>query len=342
MNALAVEVQRLSKAFRRPAGWKDLVRGRRGPRKLALDKIDLRVERGEIFGVLGPNGAGKTTLIKILNGIVLPDSGSARVNGFDVTRDFAAARPTMNMVYGDERSFYWRLSLVENLRFFARMYGLSGAAGKRRVDELIDLVDLTEAGLTRMHYFSSGMKQRAAIARGLINDPDLVFMDEPSRTLDPIGAEDLHRLIRERVADGRRTVVIATNLMTEAESLCHRLMVVDQGVNVMTGTVGEFRDQIGGEAIYRLRVSAHDVEWSAGVHGLPEVLRAVISESGEGLYDIEIATRGTSQALPRLVRYLVENGAEVRMVSKQEPTLEDIFRKVIRQRRSNPLAVVAS
>jgi len=328
----AIEVEGLHKRFKRPKTWRRILEA--APRKVALDGIDLRVRKGEIFGLLGPNGAGKTTLIKILCGLVLPDRGRVFVNGLDVGRNSLQVRRTVGVVYGDERSFFMRLSVRENLRFYSRLYRIPPRVADRRIAEVLDVVGLEDAGDLRMHYLSSGMKQRAAIARGLIHDPEVLFMDEPTRSLDPLGAEDLHMLIRERVAAQGRTVLLATHLMNEAEALCDRITLIDRGRTVHTGTVADFRDLIRQEVVYRLVIIGGRPGWQRGLHALPGVLKALIDGNDESAHQIELSLDRTTSALPVAIRYLVEHDADILSCTREEMRLEDVFRAVVRQRRA--------
>jgi ABC-2 type transport system ATP-binding protein len=328
----AVEVEGLTKRFKRPRQWRNMLR--KPPIKIALAGIDLQVRRGEIFGLLGPNGAGKTTLIKILCGLVLPDKGRALVNGIDVGRNSLEVRHAVGVVYGDERSFFMRLSVRENLRFYSRLYRMPPRVADRRISELLSLVDLADAADLRMHYLSSGMKQRAAIARGLIHDPDVLFMDEPTRSLDPLGAEDLHILIRERVAAGGRTVLLATHLMNEAEALCNRITLIDRGRTVHTGTVEDFRGLIRQEVVYRLVFTGGRPGWERGLHALPGVVKATVIDGEDRSHSIELILDRRTTALPTAIRYLVEQSGDILSCTREDLTLEEIFRAVVRQRRA--------
>jgi ABC-2 type transport system ATP-binding protein len=297
-----------------------------------------------VFGLLGPNGAGKTTLIKIICGLVLPDSGSVRALGLDVVTSGRESRRRLGVVYGDERSFFWRLSLRENLRFYAALYGVPRSIQEARIDSLVRLVDLGAAADQRMHAFSSGMKQRAAIARGLINDPHVFVLDEPTRSLDPLAAEDLHVLIRERVAEGR-TVLIATHLMAEAEALCDRLTLLDHGSVVLTGTVGDFRELIGDDVIYRIAVSSWEPGLEQNLQLLPGV-REVAVDRANGTADEHLAMALTlerpGRALPSAIRMIVERGGEIQSCTRHEPSLEEMFRTIVRARRSRLLEARSS
>jgi ABC-type multidrug transport system ATPase subunit len=332
-----IAVEGVRKHFRKGSGWRDAFG--KGQEKLALDGVDLHAARGEVVGLLGPNGAGKTTLIRVLCGLVIPDAGTAWVNGHDVLSNSREARRTMGLVYGDERNFYWRLSLLENLQFYAAIYGVEGRVARRRIDEFLELFDLVEARNSRMYTLSSGMKQRAAIARGLIMDPELVIMDEPSRSLDPVGAAELHKLVVERVADGRRTVLLATNVMREAELLCDRLVLIDHGRNVMTGTLQDFRRRLHGEVSYEVVVRGAADGWRAGLGLLPGVNELEFIAGEDSLDHIRMRVDPDGQGLTRALAHLVEHQAEIRSCTMRELSLDEIFQILVRGGGAQALAV---
>src|SRR5437867_2806149 len=176
----------------------------------AVRGISFHVERGELFGLLGPNGAGKTTTIKMLITLLLPTSGTARVMGFDVVRDTEAVRQRIGYVFGGDRGLYDRVSGVDNLRYFAELYGVDPAEQKRRIAALLELVGLTGREKEKVEGYSRGMRQRLHIARGLLHDPPVVFLDEPTLGLDPIGARELRATIRS-LADAGKTVLLTTH-----------------------------------------------------------------------------------------------------------------------------------
>jgi ABC-2 type transport system ATP-binding protein len=325
---LAVETRALTKRFSRRHGWRGLFRG--AGEKIALDHVDLAIRPGEIFGLLGPNGAGKTTLVKILSTLVLPSDGLALVGGLDVTRHSREVRRRIGMVYGDERTFFWRLSVRENLRFYASLYRLPGRGARRRVDDLIALVGLEDAADVPMHHFSTGMKQRAAIARGLVSDPEILFLDEPTRGLDPLAALDLRRFVRERVADGRRAVLVATHMMAEAEELCDRVAFLNQGRIQLLGTIGEIRDALQTEEAHELVVDGvgwHVLDCLRDVPGVRSV-RLERLVSGRVFADLR-AQRG-SRAVPDAIRAIVDAGGDVWSSTPRELSLEEMFAIAVR------------
>ncbi len=178
----------------------------------ALRGVDLQVQPGELFGLLGPNGAGKTTLVKILSTLLLPTSGTAKVLGIDVAEDPRRLRPRIGLVLGGERGLYNRISARENLRYFADLYGVPAATQAGRISKVLDTVGLTEAADRRVEEFSRGMKQKLHLARGILHDPELLFLDEPTIGLDPKSARDMRKLIRDQVANGV-TVLLTSHYM---------------------------------------------------------------------------------------------------------------------------------
>src|SRR5215213_2751329 len=200
------------------------------PPVVALDGVDLEVAPGEFFGLLGPNGAGKTTLIKILTTLLLPSEGTARVFGFDVARETKEIRRIMNIVSGGEHSGYGMLTVREQLWMFSQFYGLGVAEGRRRVEELIEAVGLQEQRLQRVGTLSTGQRQKMNFARGLLNDPWVFFLDEPTLGLDVAAARSVRQLVVTwKAAVPGRTVLLTTHYMAEADELCDRIAIVDHG-----------------------------------------------------------------------------------------------------------------
>ncbi|WP_370520057.1 ABC transporter ATP-binding protein [Gemella sp. GH3] len=195
---------------------------------VALKGINFSVKEGEIFGLLGPNGAGKTTTIKILTTMLAPSEGNAKILGFDTFKDSKKVREYINFVFGGERSLYWRLSARDNLAYFADLYKIPRKKQSELIESLIQRVGLSEFIDKRVENFSKGMKQRLQIARSLLNNPKIIFLDEPSIGLDPVGAMELRELIKQLAKDGV-TILLTTHYMPEAEELCDRIAIIKKG-----------------------------------------------------------------------------------------------------------------
>lgn len=194
----------------------------------AVKGISFDVDYGELFGLVGPNGAGKTTTIKMLTTLLTPTSGTAKVLGFDIAKDVMKIRRAIGIIFGGERGLYYRVSGRENLRYFADLYGVPGAKREKRINDLLGMVGLSDRAEVRVEGYSRGMKQRLHIAKGLINDPQLIFMDEPTIGLDPEAARETRAMIKGLVDKGK-TILLTTHYMFEADELCQRIGVISGG-----------------------------------------------------------------------------------------------------------------
>jgi ABC-2 type transport system ATP-binding protein len=294
---------------------------------IALDGVDLEVAPGEFFGLLGPNGAGKTTLIKILTTLLLPSEGSARIFGFDVATDTRRIRRIMNMVAGGEQSGYGILTVREQLWMFSQFYGLGTREGWSRVDELIDAVGLGEQRLQRVSTLSTGQRQKMNMARGLLNDPWILFLDEPTLGLDVSAA----RAIREQVMAWRaavpgRTVLLTTHYMAEADEMCERIAIVDRGRILAIGSPGELKRMVQRDSIFRLTVDRLD-GGAAALGRLPGVLSAAPpSDTAPDARHVTVnLVLHDDAALGGVITALSGMGSQIRSLGKEEPTLEDVF-----------------
>ena len=203
----------------------------------AVNKVSLLVRKGEIFGLLGPNGAGKTTLIKMLTTLLPPSSGEMTVNGFNLDRE-EKIRESIGLIYPGERSFYQRLTAQQNLEFFAALHGMSFPSAKRKACELLEMVGLKDNADVRFEEYSSGMKQKLAIARSLLNDPDVIFMDEPTKGLDPLEAQKFRKFIKEfLVGEKKKTVFLATHQLDEANEVCDSIAIMCSGEIKLRGSL---------------------------------------------------------------------------------------------------------
>lgn len=206
----------------------------------ALKGISFSVKEGEIFGLLGPNGAGKTTTIKILTTLLAPSSGEAKILGHNCFGEEKFIRNKINFIFGGERGLYWRLSAYENLHYFGDIYKIPEKILKKRIPELLKLVGLDGRDKEKVEGYSKGMKQRLQIARGLINDPEILFLDEPTIGLDPVGAKELREIVKSLKCQGK-TILLTTHYMYEADELCDRIAVINNGQIVDMGTAKELK-----------------------------------------------------------------------------------------------------
>jgi ABC-2 type transport system ATP-binding protein len=287
----------------------------------ALRGVTLRVPRGAIFGVLGPNGAGKTTLLSILATLLYPDAGQVIVLGHDVQREGPALRRRLNMASG-RPSFLWSLRVGEILAFYGRLYGLSGAVLRRRVEELIAVCELQEHRNAQYNELSTGLKQRLALAKSLVNEPELLFLDEPTLGLDP----DVSVRIRAHIASLRRergmTIVLTTHYMREAEELCDAVAFIKGGRILAEGTPDELKRQIRLGDVVALKLDPPRIPWLAEAAG---VLRCV---EGDGW--VECTVDDAEKRLPALLQALLAEGVVVRNVQVKEPELEEVFVELAR------------
>ena len=302
---------------------------------VALDGIDLEVPPGEFFGLLGPNGAGKTTLIKILTTLLLPSEGTARVFGFDVATQTKQLRRIMNMVAGGEQSGYGMLSVREQLWMFSQFYGLGVREGWDRVDELIEAVGLEEQRAQRVGTLSTGQRQKMNFARGLLNDPWIFFLDEPTLGLDVAAARAVRELVSAwKEAVPGRTVLLTTHYMAEAEELCERLAIVDHGRILAIGSPAELKHRVQRESLFRLELDRLD-GGPAVLARLPGVVSAIAPSGADASDGAPAQTVAVNLvlvedgALGGVVAALGGLGSRIVSLRKSEPSLEDVFVELV-------------
>jgi ABC-2 type transport system ATP-binding protein len=330
---LAIATDGLTKRYPRQRGLADLLARKRTAETMALTNVTLTVGEGEVFGLLGPNGSGKTTCLKLLSTILLPSEGSATVFGHDIRRDARAVRRIVALVSGEERSLYWRLTARQNLDFFGRLYGLDGSEIRRKTSDLLEVFDLTAAADVRLAEYSTGMRQKLAIARGLLTSPRLLFLDEPTRGLDPVAAHQLLRVIRDRAVEHfRNTVVLTTHIAREVEQLCRRIAILDKGTIAYEGTVDNLRASLAGRDRYVLsveRLSAQTLEALRARMG-PEGCRLLPGDNETT--ELELAFGRTDVTLADVLRLLIVNDTGIVQCTKREPSFEELLRAVFNRR----------
>ena len=287
----------------------------------AVRGVSFAIEEGELFGLLGPNGAGKTTTIKMLITLLIPTSGQAKVLGRDVVEDATWVRERIGYVFGGDRGLYERLSAWDNLRYFAELYGVDPARQKARIGELFELVGLTGREKERVEGYSRGMRQRLHIARGLLHDPPVIFLDEPTIGVDPVGARELRATIGTLKAAGK-TVLLTTHYMFEADALCDRIAVVAKGQVVAAGTPRDLKDQVSEGIVVEIEVYGIDAPAVEGLRRLPGVRSVAVEERDQAQVLVvqgDVGREPTHDVLAAL------DGVSLGRVTTREPTLEDAY-----------------
>ena len=321
----AITIKNISKKFPKTSGYRDLLPFRHREWTEAVKDITLDIKEGEFFGMLGPNGAGKTTLIKMLCCLVLPNSGTASVFGHDVVKNEQQVKETVGLVSAEERSFFWRITGRENLEFYASLYHIPKQTARKRIDELMELVGLTEDGEKRFQNYSTGMRQKLAIARGLLSEPRLLFVDEPTRSLDPVSAQAVRRFLKEKIAAEGKTVILATHNLNEAEQLCDRLAIINHGHLKALGSVGNLRAIFQTQEKCRLQVSRYSENMLLQIQKIEGVLGCNKAEPHDGVINLELMITNRTSVLPHIMQTLVGGGAEIHDCQVDMLPLEEIF-----------------
>jgi ABC-2 type transport system ATP-binding protein len=287
----------------------------------AVRGVSFEIEQGQLFGLLGPNGAGKTTTIKMLITLLIPTKGTARVLGYDVVKDAREVRKRIGYVFGGERGVYERLSGLDNLRYFAELYGVPPKEIRPRIDHLLELVGLKGREHERAEGYSRGMKQRLHIARGLLHDPPVVFLDEPTIGLDPVGARELRATIASLVEAGK-TILLTTHYMFEADALCDRIAVIDNGEIVAEGTPADLKRGVAEGRVVEVEVFGLPEGTADRVRALSGVMSVSVEEREQAQVLI-VQTQADVELTHAILGSL--DGANVGRISRREPTLEDAY-----------------
>jgi ABC-2 type transport system ATP-binding protein len=326
-----ISIDRISKTFPVPlTRLKQFFRRQVKPPVQALSEVSFDVQGGEIFGLIGRNGAGKTTLTKIIATLVQPTSGTVTVNGYDSVRDDGRVRAQVGLATAEERSFYWRLNVEQNLMFFARLYGLSDALARRRIIELVEQFELKELVTRRFGELSTGNKQRMAFARAMLAKPPVLLLDEPTRSLDPLAAARMRALIHS-LAGGSSpvTILLTSHNLTEVEELCARVAIISGGRIRALDTPKNLR------ATHR---QTERVELT--VRGLPRKRAESILASELNDFEVEEQEKTLHLAFKReagddrlnsVVRALQENGGQLLSFDSERATLLDVLESYERE-----------
>ncbi|OGN94336.1 MAG: export ABC transporter ATP-binding protein [Chloroflexi bacterium RBG_13_50_21] len=318
-----IETKDLAKTFRSNGTVVDAVKG-----------INLTVGKGEIFSLLGPNGAGKTTTISMISGLMEPTRGDAFIGGFSITHQPLQAKRLLGVV-PQEIALYPTLNARQNLEFFGRMYGLNGKDLTRRVNEMLDFVELSDRQYDRIETYSGGMKRRINIAAGLLHDPQVVYMDEPTVGIDPQSRRRILDTVKQLREQRGMTVLYTTHLMEEAQELSDRVGIIDHGEIIALGTPGDLIQQVGeqdrlifkvGQAVVSNETLEHI---RSSVDGVTQVIFDPPGGEGENKTNISglliVSAKRGRKALPFILHEAEEAGIEIESVEVREPDLEAVF-----------------
>jgi ABC-2 type transport system ATP-binding protein len=316
LQSYAVEAEDLKKTFKTSVG-RALLR-KQTVIVNAVDGLTLRIGRGQIHSLVGPKGAGKTTTIKILSTLLIPDSGRALVGGFDVVKEPEKVREIIGLVLAPDKGFYTRLTGLENLVYYGRLYGLSRGEAIRRARELLELVGLADEGKRLYEEYSLGMKAKLSIAKAMINDPSIIFFDEPTIGLDPLSARRVRQVIRDLATQGR-TILLTSHNMWEVENLSNKVSLIKGGKIVVEGSPADLKERL--RLNYRIEVELLDSPAAAAI------FQTQVGERGYPVITLE--TSQPSEDLVRLLEQLRSDGCRVGYVRVHEPSLEEVFEKVV-------------
>ncbi len=297
----------------------------------ALKGVSFRVRWGEVFGLLGPNGAGKTTTVKVITTLLLPDSGKALVNGYDVVKEPLKVRDSIGVVLNVERGFFWKLTGRENLRYFGMLRGLKGRGLEERIEEVAELVGLSRLDALDKLYeeYSLGMKARLALARALLHDPPILILDEPTLGLDPPAAREIRYLLT-RLAKGGKAVMITTHNMFEAELICDYVAIISSGRIAASGTVPELKRLVADKVPIQVKFQG---KLDRPLREVRSLISAVTAEDEVAVKELEdgfeakvlVRSGIEEEAISQVITALTRAGFTVLRAEVKEPSLEDVF-----------------
>lgn len=299
---------------------------------VALDHVNSEIRSGELFGLLGPNGAGKTTLVKCLSTILIPDGGTAIINGFDIRKQTSFVRASIGLVVGGERTLYWKLTARDNLMYFSSLYKMPRRQAKERVEELLALMNLSDRADERLEDYSTGMRQKIAIARALLHDPPILLLDEPTLGLDPTVSRQIRNMIRELCKEEGRTILLATHYMEEADELCDRIAIINNGKIAAIDTPERLKAMVKETEL--VEVSCYNSPHNAENYLRPlcpdvEIITLIRGDEAKGTPSrIKIIGGNAEKHVGTVVDALRKKNAQITSVNISMPTLEDVFIKV--------------
>lgn len=284
---------------------------------VAVDEVSLKIRKGEIFGLLGPNGAGKTTLISMLCTMLLPSSGTAKVNGYDILKQPGLVRKSIGIVFQDP-SLDDRLTGKENLELHAMLYNIDKKTREERIEKVLQIVELKNRANDLVRTYSGGMRRRLEIARGLVHYPKMLFLDEPTLGLDPQTREHVWEYIKQLAKQEKITIVMTTHYMEEADALCNRVAIIDYGKIIALGTPKKLKNTIGGETI-TLNIA------NANKPGVKEKIKRTFPKAKKLDGKIVIPVKNAEREIKKVCEKARKAGIDFMEVSMHRPTLNDVF-----------------
>jgi len=320
---IAIEVIGVSKKFRRRSSIFNYLFKKEKKEKVALDNVSLTIYEGELFGLLGPNGAGKTTLVRCIATLLIPDKGTIKIFDKDIAKNPQFARQNIGLLTSGERTLYWKLSAIDNLKFFSALYGLSGKERDKRINYLLELLDLKDVADERVEKYSSGMKQKLSLARALLHNPKILLLDEPTLGLDPAFARFIRNFIKEElIKKEKKTILLTTHYMDEADELCERIAFIDNGKIIDIKTPAEFKNAIPHKDILEIRflgfIAKEDFSKISGIENF-----TLFSENG--IWTAKFITQKSEVILNDILTILNNKNCKILSIVNLEPTLEDVF-----------------
>jgi ABC-2 type transport system ATP-binding protein len=322
-----VVLENIHKHFPKTGGYRDILTFWRRGRIVALRGVNLAVPRGSTFGLLGVNGAGKTTLLKILAGLILTNEGRVIIEGADVTRDPERVRDHLLYVTGDERTHYFRLTGRQNLRFYADLFEVPAKHVSRRVDQVLEITGMAYAASEMTGKYSTGMKQRLAIARALLADPAIFLLDEPTRSVDPLGARQLWDFIKnDLIGRQGKSVLIATHNMEEAAALCDRVAIIDKGRVRANAPINDLIESAGNPDLYRVCLTSLPpgfIDSTARIRGVTGVRQLPLNGENDR-YWLELTLEHSVTDPSAIVQQMVAAGGTVREFGRHRLSLGEV------------------
>ena len=315
-----IRVEHLSKTYTS----KERKKGQKQKKNVqALKDVALAIEDGEIFGLLGPNGAGKTTLIKCLTTLLLPTSGSAWINGYDVLTQEDMVRASIGCMLMGDRGLYWKLTGRENLDYFGALYHVPRAVRRPRIDDLIGLLKLSDFVDRTVETYSAGQRMILAFAKALVNDAPILILDEPTVTMDVPTARELRQIVKSLNENGK-TILYTTHLMHEAEELCDRVAIIDHGEIIALGTTRDLKASISTEDVVELEGVFPEANVRK-MRAVPGIRSVAVTELESGVTMLSVACENSRAMLPRIIEATTGDGASLQLIRPKEVTLEDVF-----------------